>query len=123
MTQPPAENACVLIVDDDEGIRDTLREVIEMAGCSAATAANGAEALKMLARGHPCLVIVDLLMPVMSGEEMIRAMRKEPSLAALPILVSTSAPGHAPPGFPVLTKPIDIDKLWTWLRRTCKCSE
>jgi CheY-like chemotaxis protein len=123
MTGLVPHDACVLIVDDDEGVRDTLREVVEMVGCSAATASNGAEGLKMLANCHPCLVIVDLLMPVMSGKEMIAVMRKEPSLAALQVVVSTSAPAQAPPGIPVLTKPIDIEKLWNWIRRTCHCVE
>jgi len=121
VTETAHGESCVLIVDDDEGVRDTLREVIEMIGCSAATATNGAEALDILAVRLPCLIILDLLMPVMSGEEMIDAMRKEPSYARLPVLISTSAPGQAPPGLPVLAKPIDIEKLWSWMRRSCTC--
>jgi len=67
-------------------------------------------------------VIVDLLMPVMTGQEVIEAMRKQPDLAVLPILVSTSVPARAPAGVPVLPKPIDIDKLFGWLRRSCRCN-
>jgi CheY-like chemotaxis protein len=121
MSETAHSESCVLVVDDDEDVRDTLREVIEMIGCSAATARNGAEALDMLAVSRPCLVILDLLMPVMSGEEMIEAMRKDPSYSLLPVLISTSAPGQAPRGLPVLAKPIDIEKLWSWMRRTCTC--
>jgi DNA-binding NtrC family response regulator len=112
----------VLVVDDEEGIRDTLCELVEMAGCLAIVAANGEEALKILADRRPCLIILDLLMPVMSGIEMLEAMKKQPALAAVPVLVSTSAPSRAPPGIPVVPKPIDIDLVWDWMRRSCRCA-
>jgi CheY-like chemotaxis protein len=118
---PAIEKHCVLVVDDEEGIRETLREVVDMAGCSALVAANGAEALKLLERRRPCLIILDLLMPVMSGNEMLEAMKKQPALASLPVLISTSAPSRAPAGVPVVPKPIDIEVVWDWMRRTCNC--
>lgn len=116
------DRECVLVVDDEEDIRETLREVVEMAGCSVILAENGAEALTILAKSRPCLVIIDLLMPVMTGTELLEAMQKEPALAALPVLISTSAPHRAPVGVPVLAKPIDIAVLWDWMRKTCTCS-
>jgi CheY-like chemotaxis protein len=114
--------SCVLVVDDDDGIRETLCELVEMAGCSARGAANGVEALKMLADGLPCLVILDLLMPVMGGQELLEAMRRDPSLAAVPVVISTSAPDRAPPGVPVIPKPIDINRMVQWMKSTCDCA-
>jgi CheY-like chemotaxis protein len=90
----------VLIVDDDELIRETLCELVEMVGCSAMVAANGREALKVMTECRPCLVIVDLLMPVMTGNELLEVMRRDPVLADVPVVVSTSAPDRAPPGVP-----------------------
>jgi two-component system response regulator CpxR len=116
-------SSCVLIVDDEEGTRESLREVVEMAGRTAVTASNGREALELLARWHPCLIILDLIMPVMSGEEMLEAMRKEPTLAKVPVVISTSAPARAPAGIPVIPKPVDIDRVWDWMRRTCLCAK
>lgn len=113
--------ACVLLVDDEADIRDALQEAVEMVGCRAITAANGADALELLQDFRPCLIILDLLMPVMTGQEMIEVMRKEPRLADLPVVVSTSAPGRAPAGVPVLPKPIDIEKFFACLRRSCRC--
>jgi CheY-like chemotaxis protein len=113
---------CILVVDDEEDIRDTLCEVIEMGGCSAITASNGAEALRVLAKRRPCLIILDLLMPVMTGHEFLAALRSEPDLADVPVLISTSAPDRAPPGVPVLAKPVDLYKLWDWMRSTCPCA-
>lgn len=120
-TSPGNAGPCVLVVDDEEDIRDALCEAIEMIGCRAITAADGAAALELLRTYRPCLIILDLLMPVMTGQEMIEAMRKEPELAALPVVVSTSAPARAPAGVPILPKPIDIEKFFGWLRRSCRC--
>lgn len=126
MSDPPTRDGereeFVLVVDDEEGIRETLVEVIEMIGCSAISAADGAEALEMLAARRPCLVILDLLMPVMTGMELLEAMRKDPALATIPVVISTSAPHRAPAGVPVLTKPFDIESIWGWIRRSCPCA-
>jgi CheY-like chemotaxis protein len=112
----------VLVVDDEPDICETLQEVIEMTGCHAVVASNGAEALAMLDTMRPCLVILDLMMPVMSGNELVAAMRERPELASVPILISTSAPARAPAGLPVLAKPISIHKLWEHVRGSCTCS-
>jgi CheY-like chemotaxis protein len=117
-----ATEGCVLIVDDELGMRETLSEVVEMAGCSAIVASNGAEAMKILAGLHPCLIILDLLMPVMGGIEMLDAMRKQPELRALRVVISTSAPNRAPRGLPVIPKPIDINLVWEMMRKTCRCT-
>jgi two-component system, chemotaxis family, chemotaxis protein CheY len=120
--EPSEEEECVLVVEDEEAMRETLREVVAMGGCSVLAAKNGVEALKLLAARRPCLVIVDLLMPVMGGVELIEKMQSEPSLASIPILISTAAPQLAPPGLPVVEKPIDLDRIWDYMRKTCRCS-
>ena len=112
----------VLIVDDDELIRETLCELVEMVGCSAVVAANGREALNVMTEHRPCLVIVDLLMPVMSGNELLEVMRTEPTLADIPVVVSTSAPERAPAGVPIIRKPVNIEVVVEWMQRTCRCA-
>ena len=118
----PAADGCILIVDDDELIRETLQELVEMVGCSALVAANGKEALQVMAKHRPCLVIVDLLMPVMTGNELLEAMRSDPALAKIPVVVSTSAPDRAPPGVPIIRKPVNIDTVMDWMKRSCSCA-
>jgi CheY-like chemotaxis protein len=113
---------CVLIVDDQEDVRESLRDVVEMVGCRALMAASGEEALALMAGCRPCLVLLDLLMPGMTGAELLEAMRRDPALAALPVLMSTSAPERAPRGVPVLAKPIDVEALCGWMRRSCQCA-
>jgi CheY-like chemotaxis protein len=124
MTNQPAvadRQGCVLIIDDEEGVRESLRDVVEMAGCSALLAASAEEALPLLGEHHPCLVVLDLLLPGMSGAEMLDKMRSEPAFSAVPVIISTSAPERAPRGVPVLAKPIDIDALCGWMQRVCRC--
>ncbi|HET6151013.1 MAG TPA: response regulator [Polyangia bacterium] len=124
MPQSPSSAAAepyVLVVDDEEGVRETLCDLIQLAGCRAVGAANGAEGMSLLRAARPCLIILDLLMPVMSGQEMLAAMHDQPDLASLPVVISTSAPSRAPKGLPVIAKPIDVNVMWEWIRRTCPC--
>jgi CheY-like chemotaxis protein len=114
--------ACVLVVDDEDDTRETLREAIEMIGCTAMLAANGAEAMQVLAACRPCLIILDLMMPVMTGEQVLDNLRQQPALAGLPVVISTSIPSRAPAGIPVLAKPIDLARLWEQIRRNCSCA-
>ena len=112
---------CVLVVDDEADTRESLREAVEMAGCTAMLAANGADALKLLRERRPCLMILDLNMPVMTGEELLAILHEQPLLAQLPVVISTSAPQRAPAGIPVLPKPIDLAAFWAWIRQNCRC--
>jgi CheY-like chemotaxis protein len=118
-----ARGACVLVVDDEEDVREAVREAIEMIGATAITAGNGADALELLRTQRPCLVVLDLLMPVMTGAEMLAAMRNDPALAKLRVLISTSVPSRAPSDVPILPKPIDIERLWDCVRRSCRCGK
>jgi CheY-like chemotaxis protein len=111
----------VLIVDDDDDIRDTLKELCEDEGYAVATAANGAEALTVLAGPvAPCVVVLDLIMPVMTGNEVFATMQRDPRLAAVPVIVSTSDPSRAPGGVQVMKKPVDVERLLQAIRRCCE---
>ena len=112
----------MLIVDDDLHERESLRDVVEMLGLSAIMAANAEDALAILAHSRPCLVILDVLMPGMTGIEMLEEMKRNPGLSRLPVLMSTSAPERVPRGVPVLPKPVDVDALCGWMRRSCRCA-
>jgi CheY-like chemotaxis protein len=85
-SQLEADEACVLIVDDEEDVRESLRDVVEMAGCSAILAANAADALELLADRRPCLMVLDLLMPGMTGAEMLEKIRRDPALLTMPVV-------------------------------------
>jgi two-component system, sensor histidine kinase and response regulator len=113
----------ILIVDDEVDIRDSLCEFFEDEGYTVATAANGAEALELLASGElPCVIILDLLMPVLDGNEMYERMQADPRLAQLPVIISTSDPRRAPSGVLTMKKPVSLLRLASTVRQFCTAS-
>jgi CheY-like chemotaxis protein len=110
----------ILIVDDEPDIRDSLQEYLEDEGFAVATAANGAEGLARLRSGElPRVIILDLLMPVMDGNEMYEQLQADPVLAQLPVIISTSDPRRAPSGVLTMKKPVNLARLLATVRQFC----
>jgi CheY-like chemotaxis protein len=114
----------ILLVDDDDDTRTCVKSVLEGEGYKVLSARNGREALDELARSEaPALVLLDLMMPVMSGWEVLEAIEAVPRLRALPIVVFTAAGEPAAReraiGRPVLRKPIDLDLLLQMVHKFC----
>jgi CheY-like chemotaxis protein len=101
----------ILVVDDEVDVRESLREVLEDEGYDVAVAPDGQVGLADVRRLHPCAVIMDIIMPVMSGTEMYAAMQEDPELARIPVIISTSDPSRAPSGVLIMRKPIDVPRL------------
>jgi CheY-like chemotaxis protein len=112
----------VLIVDDDEDIRETVSDILSSAGYVCATACNGREALDRARARRPALVLLDLNMPVMNGWQFRQEQLADPDLAAIPVVVMTAARNIDPkaaPG-PVLSKPMAFDKLLKAVERALR---
>jgi CheY-like chemotaxis protein len=112
----------VLVVDDDPDIRETLRFVLEDAGYPVYTAENGKEALSILASQNrlPGLILLDLMMPVMSGEEMLKALKAVKALAQIPVTIVTASGAPMPPlATGLLKKPVDLDVLLRLVEKSC----
>src|SRR5205823_13422880 len=78
----------VLIVDDDPALRESLSEVLEDAEYSPLVAANGQEALAFLRQGYkPCVILLDLMMPIMDGWQFRAAQLADPDLGPIPVVV------------------------------------
>ena len=107
--------ATILVVDDDADIRDALSSLLEELGYETLCAANGREALERLRRPDakpPGLILLDLMMPVMDGFQFIREQRKDPDLAAIPVVVVTAGSENAVQGvLEVLKKPVRAERL------------
>jgi signal transduction histidine kinase/CheY-like chemotaxis protein len=113
----------VLVVEDDESIRDSLRQMLEEEGYRVVTASNGREALEALSHGpHPCVMLLDLMMPVMSGWELLDALAKSGDLARLPVVVVSAVcnANEPPPGVRrCLSKPVHVDSLLAAVGEHC----
>jgi two-component system chemotaxis response regulator CheY len=76
-----------LVVDDSMLIRYTVSRYLQQRGFTVESATNGAEALEILARLQPDLIVTDMQMPKMSGNELIAAVKSDPRTASVPIIV------------------------------------
>jgi|SRR5579862_1414680 len=117
----------VLVVDDDRYVRDALRALLETMGFRVTVAVNGADALERLHRGMlPCLVVLDLEMPILDGWGFREALLRESRFARIPVIV-ISARHHRRPAPPRLVadlpKPVDADELTDVIERHCETSE
>ena len=106
----------VLIVDDDNDIREILGEVLTEAGYEVMGAKDGAEALRLLGEGEtlPCVILLDLMMPVMNGYEFRTAQKNDPQLSAIPVILLTAGvrPDVEALGVAaILPKPVKIPAL------------
>lgn len=111
----------VLIVEDERGLREMMRDALELNGYVVVTAEDGRDALaKIGGIESVCLVILDLIMPGMNGWEFVQQMRRRSELASVPVVVHTSAPGPIPEGVTrVLQKPIRFERLLSVVREYC----
>ena len=115
----------ILVVEDDRDISEGLRDALTGEGYEVVTAYNGKEALDRL-RGidRPCLILLDLMMPVMSGAEFRVAQRQDRALAGVPVAL-ISAAEHLRDMAPALDaaayvpKPIDFGALLATIERFC----
>lgn len=112
----------ILVVEDDIDIRECYQSLLEHAGYRVATAQNGREALEQLSRERPALILLDLMMPVMSGPEFLEVLRADTSSVDIPVVI-VSAYGELADattgvaGF--LRKPVELQALLTAVRRFC----
>jgi CheY-like chemotaxis protein len=109
-------SAAVLVVDDDPDLRTLLGEVLNGHGIEVLTARNGMEAFALARIHRPVLIVLDLEMPVMTGEEFRRAQRTMDEIQRIPVLVLSSrddAPRIAEriDAGGCLTKPVDPDRF------------
>lgn len=109
-----AEPRTIVLVEDDEAIRETMAALLGDEGFSVAQAANGELGLvELRAAADPCLVLLDLWMPVMNGWQMLAELRGDERLRHIPVVV-ISAAGQLPPpkgAQAFLRKPIKLETL------------
>ncbi len=110
----------ILIVDDEFGIVEAVRDLLSDEGYPTAIALNGREALERMAEERPALVLLDYMMPVMNGPALLEAMQRDAALRDVPVvMMSASTPDRwrhlRCAGF--LPKPFSLDQLFTTVQR------
>jgi CheY-like chemotaxis protein len=122
MTDP---NHPVLVVEDEPDIREVMVAILESEGYVARAAAHGAEALAHLRAGlTPCIILLDLMMPVMDGWTFCQERDKDPALATIPIIVVSAVARKDPKNAGLravdhLPKPLDVATLLSAVQRYC----
>lgn len=127
MTSPSGN---VLIVEDDPATRDMLTALLATAGFHAVSAEDGLEGLHLLrtvrhrAPDVPCLILLDLKMPRLGGNEFRRAQLGDPTVASVPVAVMSGLTDAAQRAqklgaVATLTKPLDVDVLLKVVKRYC----
>jgi len=116
----------VLIVEDDEDLREMMAQLLTLEGFQTATVANGREALEYLHRaGKPDVILLDLMMPVMDGWEFRRQQQADPAIAPVPVIVLSALDQNRAAildATAFLKKPLDFDRLLTLVRAHCRTS-
>jgi CheY-like chemotaxis protein len=84
----------IVVIDDDDDIREAVQEVLQAEGYTTLGAANGQEAIQMLrdTDERPCLILLDLMMPVMDGWEFLKEIDEEPKLHDVPVAIMSAHP-------------------------------
>jgi CheY-like chemotaxis protein len=122
-------SGCLLVIDDDHDILLSLQDVLEVEGYHAVTAISGREALEYLRQGlRPELILLDLMMPDISGWTFRARQQADQALASVPVVVISgqglSAHDVAELGVAgYLPKPVDLDTLLSTVARFCSLPE
>lgn len=112
----------VLIIEDEEGIRETLQMALELERYDVWAAANGKEGLLAIEQMRPPgIILLDLMMPVMDGWEFAAAIGKDPRFSTVPIVVMTAFAdkAHSVPARRILKKPLSLDEVLDVVGRYC----
>jgi DNA-binding response OmpR family regulator len=106
--------AIILVVDDEQPLRDLIAMIFEEAGHQAIQAQNGHQALELVNQQRPDLVLSDVMMPIMNGPELCRRLKSESATASIVVILMSTTGAWAADGAGAdafLTKPFDLDEL------------
>ncbi len=120
---PAAEGPLILVVDDDPSVLDLTERFLTREGFAVATANGGKEGLKRAREIRPAAITLDVMMPDLDGWTVLAALKGDPELAEIPVVLMTildeRTHGYALGATDYLVKPVDRDKLAAMLRDIC----
>ena len=111
----------VLVVDDDFGIAEALSDVLSEEGFAVTVVRNGKDALRRVGEQKPDVILLDYMMPVMDGCQVMRALDGDAELRSIPVILMSAVPRASIPRdcnpFATLRKPFDIEVLLEVLQK------
>jgi CheY-like chemotaxis protein len=122
-------NRAILVIDDDDDIRETMELLLGTEGWTAVGLRDGLEGLDWIARHErPALILLDLRMPRMSGPEFVEALRRDPRRAGIPIVILSgdATCGETARALGIdqcLVKPVDLDRLIDTVRSVMSAAQ
>lgn len=120
--QATQSSKTVLVVDDDDDLREMVSQMLELEGFTVCAARNGREALDFLrSNPAPSVIVLDLMMPVMSGQEFREEQLRDQALASIPVVLLTAAydgrgQALAMGAAGYFSKPVEFDAFFAALR-------
>ncbi len=114
MNSQPGKGKIILLVEDDEIVRRAVQMVLEWEGYQVLCANNGQEALDVLHSGQtpPCLILLDIMMPILDGEQFRQEQLRDPRLASIPVIVVSAASfAEAVSAAHHIHKPFEVQEL------------
>ncbi len=113
----------ILLIEDEPDVREAIQEVLLEHGCQVACVPDGARALEWLAGGQrPSLVLLDFIMPQMSGWAFLERMRADPALSDVPVVSISALMVVHPSLSAALRKPFDLPSLLQTVERFARCA-
>lgn len=113
----------ILVIEDDHNIRVVIRQALESEGYKVYSAANGRDGLELLKQiDQPNLILLDLMMPLMTGWEFIKAQKKHRLLRDIPVVIvsaTESIQGTHVPAREIIHKPFEIQELLNVVKKHC----
>ena len=124
MAETPLKS--VLVIEDDHDTRVSLRRILEVEGYFVFSAADGKQGLEIIRRiKPPCLILLDVIMPLMNGEEFLVEINNDPALHMIPVVLVSAFPETAKKlvAKAFVQKPIDLDALLNAVHQHCVCQK
>jgi signal transduction histidine kinase/CheY-like chemotaxis protein len=113
----------ILVVDDDQTVREVIKRFLERVGYAVVTASGGQEGLRLARNLRPAAITLDVMMPDLDGWTVLTAIKGDPELASIPVILMTIVDeknrGYSLGAYEYLVKPINRDKLAEVLRNVC----
>ena len=116
----------ILIVDDQEEIRELLSDVLLLDGYTTQTAADGLEAIEKISKKLPDLITLDLAMPVLDGHGVLKRLAGDPKTSSIPVVVVSAYSSDLQPTpqiVRVVPKPFEVAELMDLIRGVLRCSD